>query len=814
VSTRVLVGLWNLALLLAAGAAVLVFTSDHESSPWASASLAIATGLAFAGAGLIALARRPENRTGVLLVLVGLTWFVGSLGASNHELPYTIGIAFDSLPYVFFAWLVLAYPTGRLQSRVDRAIVALTAGLALLAQPLYYAFNDQRDICAECPGSAFLVSREEGLASAIEIVFRGIAVAIVVASVGILVRRWSRATPALRRALTPVLGAATLAVGILAVILVAELFVDEVAEALEWLLLASLIAVPVAFLYGLLRTRLARAEVGRLLLEVPEAADPEQVQEALARALGDPTLRLALWVDHARRYVDVQGHDVELSADTADRVTTRIEYEGRPLAAIQHDPQLLREPELLQEVVAAARLGLEKDRGLRALRRVERRQRALLDAIPDIMFRIARDGTYLDYRAETDNDLLTPPDEVVGRTVRERLPAELADLLMGGIERALSGGGVQTVEYELTMRGGRRFYEGRIASAGADEALLIVREITARKAAEEALRSDRDFLQTVTDTIPSLLCVIDLEGRIVRFNRAVEHLTGWTSGDRAGSPIWEAFDEPDEVLAGLTQHGVEHENTLCTRTGERRRVAWWSVPVVDQDGEARFLLCGVDVTLRRQQERELHASRQRIMEIESTERRRLERNLHDGAQQRLVALSLSLRLARAKIDGAPAEARTLLEGAERELFHALEELRELARGIHPAVLSDRGLEPALEMLAQRSPIPVAIEGPGERLPQRIEAAAYFVVSEALANIVKYAGATSVSVSVQRSNGSVHVDVRDDGVGGADPARGSGLRGLAERLSALDGTIHVESPPGGGTSVTAEIPCASCADGSS
>jgi signal transduction histidine kinase len=255
----------------------------------------------------------------------------------------------------------------------------------------------------------------------------------------------------------------------------------------------------------------------------------------------------------------------------------------------------------------------------------------------------------------------------------------------------------------------------------------------------------------------------------------------------------------------LAETGIEHENTLLTRASGPRRVAWWSVPVVDEDGSERYLLCGVDITQRKADEREIRASRQRIMEVESTERRRLERNLHDGAQQRLVALSLSLRLARAKIEQAPDDARELLVGAEQELSHALEELRELARGIHPAVLSDRGLEPALEMLASRTPIPVEVAAPQERLPPRVEAAAYFVVSEALANIVKYAGDSAVSVTVERTNGRVIVQVRDDGVGGADPERGSGLRGLADRLSALDGSLAVESPSGGGTEVRAVIP---------
>jgi signal transduction histidine kinase len=203
---------------------------------------------------------------------------------------------------------------------------------------------------------------------------------------------------------------------------------------------------------------------------------------------------------------------------------------------------------------------------------------------------------------------------------------------------------------------------------------------------------------------------------------------------------------------------------------------------------------------------DLRTSRARIVEAGTAERRRLERNLHDGAQQRLVALSLTMRLAQSKIHKEPDKAETLLAGAQEELARALEELRELARGIHPAVLSDRGLRPALEALAGRSPVPVELTGmPRERLPAAVEAAAYFVVAEALTNVVKYANASQARVCVSRSNGHAVVEVADDGVGGADPDRGSGLRGLADRVSALDGTLELTSPEGAGTLLRAEIP---------
>ena len=202
----------------------------------------------------------------------------------------------------------------------------------------------------------------------------------------------------------------------------------------------------------------------------------------------------------------------------------------------------------------------------------------------------------------------------------------------------------------------------------------------------------------------------------------------------------------------------------------------------------------------------LRRSRARIVEAGLQERRRLERNLHDGAQQRLVALSLQLRIAQNQIAKAPEKAAEMVGAAQEELTRALEELRELARGIHPAVLSDRGLHAAVEALAVRSPLPVkVVEVPGERLPEPVEAAAYFVIAEALTNVAKYANANAATVAVRRVNGHAEVEIRDDGVGGADPCRGSGLRGLADRVGALDGSLALDSPPGSGTTLRAEIP---------
>jgi signal transduction histidine kinase len=229
------------------------------------------------------------------------------------------------------------------------------------------------------------------------------------------------------------------------------------------------------------------------------------------------------------------------------------------------------------------------------------------------------------------------------------------------------------------------------------------------------------------------------------------------------------------------------------------------LPFAFLGGLLRSHVARLDAELRARVE-ELRASRARLVRAGDAERSRLERDLHDGAQSRLVALSMLLGQVRRRVDS-DAGTALLVDRAQSELKTSLAELRELARGIHPAVLTEHGLEPALRALAARAPVPVAIEAEGSRrLPRPVETAAYFVVSEALANVAKYAQATEASVAVRRVDGRVTVEVADDGVGGADAARGSGLRGLEDRVAALDGTLTLESPAGRGTLLRVELPC--------
>lgn len=209
--------------------------------------------------------------------------------------------------------------------------------------------------------------------------------------------------------------------------------------------------------------------------------------------------------------------------------------------------------------------------------------------------------------------------------------------------------------------------------------------------------------------------------------------------------------------------------------------------------------------------RRLQASRSQVVDAAADERRRIERDLHDGAQARLVALAMDLGMARDRLarGDTPEQVATLVAEAHDELKVALEELRGLARGIHPAILTDRGLDPALSALAARCTVPVTIQSElTDRPPAAVEQIAYFCVSELLVNVSKHSKASEASVTVESRDGRLVIEVRDNGVGGADPADGTGLAGLIERVHAVDGTLHLDSPRGGPTVVRVELPCAS------
>jgi PAS domain S-box-containing protein len=332
---------------------------------------------------------------------------------------------------------------------------------------------------------------------------------------------------------------------------------------------------------------------------------------------------------------------------------------------------------------------------------------------------------------------------------------------------------------------------------------------------EDVAREREARLAGILESALDCIITIDDRGRVIEFNAAAERTFGYRAPDIVGLEMAELIVPPalrDHHRHGFTRFLETGESRLLGRRIEimGMRADGSEFPVeltitrIPLPGRPIFTGFLRDITERRRAEDELRASRQRLVEAQDTERRRLERNLHDGAQQRLVSVALALRLARERVDGD--DASELLDRAAEELSLGLEELRELARGIHPAILSERGLGPALDAVVARSLLPVQLEAvPDERLPEPVEAAAYYVVCEALANIGKYAQASTATVAVVEVDGRVVVEVSDDGVGGADAAKGSGLRGLADRVEALDGTLRVESEPAGGTRLRAELP---------
>jgi PAS domain S-box-containing protein len=363
-------------------------------------------------------------------------------------------------------------------------------------------------------------------------------------------------------------------------------------------------------------------------------------------------------------------------------------------------------------------------------------------------------------------------------------------------------------------------------SLGPDPEMLALMEAVAdrigqlieRRRAEAAVAASEARKSATLSSALDCIVTIDAHDRIVEFNPAAERTFGRVARDVIGRNMPELLIPPryrDEHRGGVAEHlrtgrgrliGAQVEVAGMRADGSEFPIEL-AVTRIEGDDGPLFTAFIRDITDRKHAEEELRRSRARIVTAGDEARRRLERNLHDGAQQRLVSLSLSLRLARSQFQRDPAAADAILEAAGEELAQALEELRELARGIHPAILTDRGLQPALEALANRASIPVElVETPEQPLPPPVEAAAYYVVSESLANVAKYANAKRATVRIVQDNGAAVIEVRDDGVGGADPSAGTGLRGLADRVEALDGVLNVESRPGAGTCVRAVIPC--------
>jgi signal transduction histidine kinase len=555
----------------AVGAAsfLLAFGSDHVQDPGLQASLYCLIEVPYILGGVVAWWRRPDSRFGPLMIAAGYTAFLANLAWANPELPSTIGQVFDLVPLVLYLQVFLSYPNGRLETRSERVLVVtgylLAMGLQLLSMALGGVDPDNLIALTSAPGLVDTITHLQ-LSALSAVSLAGVAV--------LAFKRYRDGRPT-RRMTALLVDSFALVLVMIALLMLAGQFQWDSFETIRRATFVTIGLAPLAFLIGLLTSRLARSDIGDLLVQLRSEPAPEQLRDALARALRDPSLSLAFWLPEFGVWAHENGKEMTLPGPGSGRAATPIEREGQPVAALIHDPSLDDEQELLDAVSAAAGIALEN----------------------------------------------------------ARLQAEL-----------------------------------------------------------------------------------------------------------------------------------------------RARLD------------------------------ELQESRARVLSAEQDERRRLERNLHDGAQQRLISLSLDLKRLETRVGDDPS-ARAGIDQARREIATSLEELRTIARGLHPAVVSGHGLQVALDTLAAKAAVPVTMSTELDgRLQEAIEVAAYYVVSESLANVGKHARANAATVSVARENGTLVVEVADDGIGGADTEQGTGLRGLADRVEAHGGRLRVWTPRGGGTRVRAEIPC--------
>jgi PAS domain S-box-containing protein len=530
---------------------------------------------------------------------------------------------------------------------------------------------------------------------------------------------------------------------------------------------------------------------------------------------------------------------------------------------------------LLQTMASLGRQigqAVERARAEQALRESMARKSAILDAAFDCVITMDAEGRVVEVNRATERCFGYRAEEMVGRDLADLIiPDELREPHRRGLRRYLETGRGRMLDHPLDLTGlradGTVFpVEVAITRPELDGPAVFtgfLRDVTDRRRADAELRAlaaeqaalrrvatlvasegdPREVFSLVTGEVGRLLGA--QTANMIRYEDGPEATVvgGWSApgipavevgpripldGDTVSVRVWRT-GRPARVESyeDLTGELADRLRALGFRCAVAAPIALggrlWGAVIVsavhdgafapgDEDRISSFAELAAQALANAEAREQLAASRRRIVEAGDAERRRLERNLHDGAQQRLVATALTLRLAERRLDADadadPGAVRGLLAQAHGEVEQALGELRELARGLHPAVLTDRGLAAALEALATRAPVPVEVVGaPDERLPERVEAAAYYVVSEALANVTKYARASAVRVEVEQVDGHLVVTVSDDGVGGADAAAGSGLRGLADRVEALGGRLEVTSPPGAGTTLRARVPAA-------
>ena len=591
-------GIVGLGLLLSTGAVILVLASEHEDNPIFTATAFLLMAWAFILGGIVAWRRRPDNGFGLLMTAVGMTVPIGALGAANDSFPFTLGYVFGGIFIAVFIHALLAFPRGYLETRLVFTIVTI-AYLILTAGSLLTSFFDNvEDNCADCPANAFLIVDSPNAVAAINVLLIAVGLPALAASLFVFWRRWHAASRPVRRVLAPVYLTAGVTLALLALTLLVGTFSEDAGLILFWILIFCFAAVPFAFILGLLSGRLARAGVGQLVLDLGKPHAPGELREALARALGDPTLRLAYWIPDTRSFADLEGNPIELPEPDGEELVTMVEREGRTVAALIHHRSLEEDPLLVESAAATAALALESERRHAALAKAQARNRALLDAVPDLMFRMTRDGVYLEVKGRAE-DLAVPPSELIGSSAHEILPKDVADPLVEGVRRAIDTGEIVTGEYRLELDGRLRDFEARIVKAG-EEAVLIVREFTERNTAQaelerlhlelqqrhRELEHERDFAGTVVDSTPSLLCLVTPGGYIVRFNHSLHQLSGRvTTTSRRGTRS--GISSSRRRSARPSAGGCSRSPRRAAAASTKARGSLWTAAVTPSPGRRR-----------------------------------------------------------------------------------------------------------------------------------------------------------------------------------------------------------------------------------
>ncbi|MGH3133181.1 MAG: PAS domain S-box protein, partial [Gaiellaceae bacterium] len=641
----------GLALLVVETAVViaLVATSDHRAGGWTSA-LGITAGVLFVLSGLAAIWRRPENWTGVYLAAVGYLWLLAALWSSDEPWVHVFGIVVGGLPYVPFAALLLAYPTGRFGSRFERAF-PLIVGVTLVSFSTAIVLFDSTPVpeCEECPENPLDVVDGGGAGDALGMIATVSGVFLASIGVGLLVRRWRRAGLTLRRALLPVFvaGGATLAALVVNGLL-AALVSEDAADAMAPVVFVFFGAVPLAFLFGILRTRLARSSVTDVVLAL---RDGTPLRDAIARALGDPSLEVVYRLEPSRgvvgaAWVDPQGRGVPEPSPDEDRAVKFIEQGGEPVAAVVYDAALAGEPELVDAVTTAAGLTFQNERLQAELRAEVRLAGTLADTAPSLLSNVDTDGRILKLNSATlAASGYSSEDEVRGKHFWDVFidPEEREDMI-ARFKAAAPDFPPSEYENAFTNRRGERLViywhsapvlddDGRVLSIVAGGL-----DLTDRYLLEEEKRREREFLYAIANNAPSLICVIDEQGRVAHrrwdrgdhkigaTNLAFERLLEYEPGATGGHVFWERFVDPTEadevreriqrVVAGGSPD--EHDNMWVTSSGKRLHVAWSCTPLPQVDERTLFLVSGSDVSERKHRELELQRARDFLQTVVTT----------------------------------------------------------------------------------------------------------------------------------------------------------------------------------------------------